>query len=108
MHIFSSHLNRLASALKPAAHLVWAWDPKTADEDYLRALKRLGPIYRYLIRPCERGTRRVFHKIYGRRIRLIVAKLNYGDVLGETLHDAVAVTWVALLVYSAVYCYYVW
>jgi hypothetical protein len=87
--------------------LVWLWDAQPED-DYLKALKRLGPIYRYLIRPVERTFRRVFHKLYGRQLQLLFAKTNAGIVLAETLQDGFQIAWVALLLYSFVWAWFTW
>lgn len=88
--------------------LVWLWDPQTNDEGYMRFLKRLGPIYRYLIRPSERIVRRGFHKVYGRRLRLLTAKLNSGNILGETLQDVLRISWAAAVMYLIVWAWYAW
>lgn len=74
----------------------------------MRFLKRLGPIYPYLIRPAERAVRRGFHRLYGKRLRLLVAKLNSGNILGETVHDFVHISWVGMVVYAAVWSWYAW
>ena len=87
---------------------VWLWDPQTNDEGYTRYFKRLGPIYRYLLRPLERVLRRVFHRLYGRRLRLLVAKLNSGNILGETVQDFMQIIWVGLLANAAVWVWYAW
>lgn len=88
---------------------VWLWDPKSSDEEsYVRFLKRLGPIYRFGIRPVERVLRRVFHRLYGRRLQLLVAKINSGNIVGETFRDAVRIAYVGLATYMLVWLYYSW
>lgn len=88
---------------------VWLWDPKEADEGYFKSLKKLGPVYRYLIRPMERTLRKVFHKLYGRRLQQIVAKLNSGNVLGETLREfGSIVVWTIIPTYLLIWFWFSW
>lgn len=87
--------------------VVWLWDPQPED-DYLKFLKQLGPVYRYAIRPCERTLRRIFHKLYGGRLQAMFSKLNSGNLLGGTVHDMLQVAWVALLVHGLIWFWFTW
>lgn len=86
---------------------VWLWDPQPED-DYLKFLKQLGPVYRYAVRPFERRLRRVFHRLYGGRLQVMFARLNPGNVLGGTLYDMLQVAWVALLVHGLIWFWFTW
>lgn len=87
---------------------VWLWDPESSENAFMRGMKRLGPVYRYFIRPIERVTRQVVRRVYGRRLQILFAKLNSGNVVGETVEDLIAVLWVALVVYGSIWLWFTW
>lgn len=91
----------------PLHPIVWLWDPQPED-DSLRFLRKLGPIYRYGIRPCERTVRRIVFKLYGRKLQLLVAQLNTGNILGAVLRDLLQIAWVALALYSTIWIWFTW
>ena len=39
---------------------------------------------------------------------MLVAKLNSGNILGETMHDFLHTGWVGLLMYAAIWTWYSW
>lgn len=86
---------------------VWLWDPQPED-DYLKFLKKLGPVYRYGIRPCERTLRRIFHRLLGKRLRALLAQLNAGNVISGTLQDLFQIAWVAVGLYSLIWIWFTW
>lgn len=86
---------------------VWLWDGRNrASDDYVAWLARLGPVYRYGVRPLHRLVRSLFHRLWTPSLSLWWARISGSAVVADTAREMGGIAWPALALTAAIWIWH--